>query len=186
MDNIVRKAFALKQCALDDEMRGSFSGTALVYGDKDLYGDTIKRGAFAKSLREHGDELPLLWSHDTAEPLGSIRVVSDGASLEVRGQLLADTVRRAGEVYELMKARVVKGLSVAFKPLRYDPQPDGGVLFSEGRLMEISLCSIPAFDSAQVATVKSITLVNFEDEVLAAFGAFNPQRWKIGRYRAHR
>ncbi len=52
---------------------GVFEGLASVWGEVDAYGDLVEPGAFARSLREHSEAATsplLLWSHDTARPIG--------------------------------------------------------------------------------------------------------------------
>ncbi len=152
---IVQKSYSLKLAAMGPQ-EGHFSGVALVYGDKDAFGDTIRPGAFTKSITEAGAKFPLLWVHDSREVLGGIRVESDGRSLNVTGGLLLDAIPKAKEVHALLKAGAIRGLSVGFLPLRATPN-EGGTEFIEGRLLEISLCPTPAFSSAMVNEVKSIT-----------------------------
>jgi len=52
---------------------GEFEGYASVFGNEDSYGDIIEPGAFAKTLKEHGDDnpIPILWQHDTYAPIGT-------------------------------------------------------------------------------------------------------------------
>jgi hypothetical protein len=154
---IIQKSYGLKLAALDPQgQAGRFTGTAVVYGDRDSYGDKIRQGAFSKSIADAGGKLPLLWVHQASEVLGSIRIEQDAKSLNVSGALLTDDIPRAREVHALLKAGAVKGLSVGFMTIRAAPLEDGGTEFIEGRLLEISLCPTPAFASAQVNQVKAI------------------------------
>ena len=147
MNAIVQKSYALKLASVD-QAPGEFLGTALVYNERDSLGD---------SIRDSGGSLPCLWSHDPREVLGTIHVEADARSLSVRGTLLVDDVPRAKEVYALLRAKSVKGLSVGFLPIRAVQRQDGsGTEFVEGRLIEISLTSVPAYQSATITEVRNL------------------------------
>jgi uncharacterized protein len=64
-----------------------FSAYASIFGSKDLGGDVVMPGAFAKSLKENG--LPaLLWQHKVDEPIGVITEArEERRGLFVRGEL---------------------------------------------------------------------------------------------------
>ena len=66
---------------------GTFTGLASTYGTKDLGGDIVLPGAFAATLAEKGRERPLLWAHDTAEPIGLGVLTDSGKGLEIEGTL---------------------------------------------------------------------------------------------------
>src|SRR5918992_1226133 len=99
---------------------GTFEGVASVFGEPDLLGDQVERGAFRKSLAAHhrtGRMPPLLWMHDLAQPIGrwlDIRETADG--LRVNGRLLLDTIK-GREAYAMLKERVVAGLSIGLPPV---------------------------------------------------------------------
>lgn len=154
---IVHKGFTLKLMSAEASAdRGTFAGTALVYGEKDAGGDVIREGCFSKSISDAHGRFPCLWTHDPREVLGTITVEADARSLSVSGSLLTDVIPKAREVYGLLKAKALKGLSVGFSVLRAAPIENGGVEYIEGRLLEVSLCAIPAYQSAQVNEVRAI------------------------------
>ena len=156
MMNIVQKSFALKLASESPGSDGHFSGVALVYGERDSLGDTIRPGCFEKSIRDNAGSFPCLWSHSTTDVLGSVSVESDTRSLQVRGHLLIDDVPKAREAHALLKARSIRGLSVGFVVLRAAPREDGGTDFTEGRLLEVSLTAVPAYESARVTQVRDL------------------------------
>ena len=51
---------------------GSFTGSLAVYNNVDLGGDLIEAGAFTKTIKEHGDHVPLLWQHKADVPIGML------------------------------------------------------------------------------------------------------------------
>jgi HK97 family phage prohead protease len=60
---------------------GTFEGLLATYNNVDLGGDTIEPGAFTKSLQENGNVIPLLWQHDSRQPIGSLTVADTAAGL---------------------------------------------------------------------------------------------------------
>lgn len=107
------QSFTLKLDAPPDD-EGRFTGYAAVFGNVDQGNDVIERGAFTKTLDEN-PEVPILWAHDTDEPIGvSTSMVEDAKGLRVEGQLALD-VQRAREVHALMKLGAIKGLSIGYK-----------------------------------------------------------------------
>lgn len=39
-------------------------GHASVFGNKDLYGDIVMKGAFARTIGQHPDGFPVFWNHN--------------------------------------------------------------------------------------------------------------------------
>lgn len=131
---------------------GSFSGLASVFGNVDLGGDVVVAGAFSKSLADRGSEIPILWQHDARQPIGLGKLKETNSGLLIEGQLVM-SVARAKEAYDLMKARVLKGLSIGFDTVKSDMQ--AGIRYlKELKLFEVSLVSIPMNPAAQILTVK--------------------------------
>jgi HK97 family phage major capsid protein/HK97 family phage prohead protease len=138
---------------------GLLSGYASLFeGEPDSYGDVIARGAFARSLAEHGaaGTAPLmLWQHDPSEPIGVwIELHEDGTGLAVTGRLILET-RRGREAYALLKAGALNGLSIGFRARAFSRRADGGRTLEDLELVEISLVSIPAASRARVTNVKT-------------------------------
>jgi uncharacterized protein len=139
---------------------GAFEGYASVFGNIDNAGDRIAKGAFAKSLaayRQEGRMPPLLWQHDTAQPIGAWREMrEDAKGLFVAGALFAEDIPRAREAYRLMKEGVVTGLSIGYRAKESHRDGKSGVrVLTEVDLLEISLVTFPANTAARVAQVKS-------------------------------
>lgn len=142
---------------------GEFSGYASVFDNVDYYGDVIRRGAFEQTLAEwkKKDALPpVLWQHMSTMPLGPhLEMREDDIGLFVRGRLLMDVIEKAKEAYHLLKAKVIRGMSIGF-----DIYP-GGMTF-DGKLniwnltalnlWENSIVTFPANTEAGVSDVKSI------------------------------
>ena len=132
---------------------GSFAGSLAVYNNIDLGGDLIEPGAFTKTIKEHGDQVPLLWQHDPKTPIGMLTLVDGPEALSVKGQLLMD-LPAAKNAYLLIKAKIVKGLSIGFDPVK-DAVDEGVRRLKEIRLWEGSIVTFPMNEMAQISSVKA-------------------------------
>lgn len=139
---------------------GFISGYASVFGLKDHHDEIVVKGAFDQSLRSwHSKgQLPkLLWQHDSREPIGYWKsITEDHYGLRVEGQLLLD-LQRAREVHTLLKSSAIDGLSIGYTIRESHKNSNGIRLLTSLDLMEISLVTFGANPSAQVTVVKSQT-----------------------------
>ena len=153
-----RKQFAFK--AEDVNEDGTFTGYGSVFGVLDSYREIVMPGAFKdslKAIKASGDPLPALWQHRTDQPIGGYtELMEDSRGLKVTGFLLKDEIRLAAEAYALMKARIVKGLSIGYYVLddSYN-EKDGIRKLNKLDLQEISPVTFPANVEALVDNVKS-------------------------------
>ncbi len=143
---------------IDD--RGVFTGYASVFDEVDNVKDKVAAGAFLKTLKDHqlkGRMPPLLWQHDTREPIGVFReMFEDKKGLYIRGQLFVDDIPRAKQAYRLLCENGLSGLSIGFKAVDSSFDPLTGVrTLLKIDLMEISLVTFPALDSARISHVKA-------------------------------
>src|SRR4051794_39932050 len=93
------------KAAIAVDEAGVITGTAWPFGSPDRVGDVIEKGAF-----NFPDKLPMLWAHDQAQAVGVWSSISEtDTGLEVRGQLLVDSVERAREVRALVRSGAVSG-----------------------------------------------------------------------------
>ena len=134
-----------------DGMR--FSGYAAVFNSPSEplpFTETIKRGAFHKTLRSKND-VKFLWNHDSGEILGSIRaktlsLTEDERGLKVEG-ILPNT-SRGRDVAELLRRGDVDSMSFGFSvPAGGDEwSADGSTrTLTSVRLHEVSLVAFPAY-----------------------------------------
>jgi hypothetical protein len=155
---LLHKRVAFKAESVGDD--GTFSGYGSVFGNVDSYKEIVAPGAFAKSLEtlaSTDDPLPVLWQHDPEKPIGLYtELKEDDRGLLVSGKLLMNHVTLAREAYALMKARVVKGLSIGYyvRGDSYD-EKTGVRTLNEVDLREISVVTFPANEQAQVENVKT-------------------------------
>lgn len=169
------KQFAFKADAVKDD--GTFVGYGSVFGNVDSYGDVVMPGAFAKSLgtiKKGGDPLPMLWNHKSDEPIGGYTSLEeDERGLKVSGFILINEVARAKEIFALMKARVVKGLSIGYYEVEAEQdKKSGNRLLHELDLREISPVTFPANVLAEVEGVKGHIIKTLRDGNLPSLKEF--------------
>ncbi len=139
---------------------GVFEGYASVFHDIDNVKDRVAPNAFSVSLQKHkktGRMPPLLWQHDIKEPIGVFREIrEDKKGLFVKGELFVDDIARAKQAYRLMAENALTGLSIGFKTIDSEIDPVSGVrTLMQLDLLEISIVTFPALDSARISAVKT-------------------------------
>lgn len=160
----VKHTGALKMRDFDLELKevgddGTFNGYGSVFGVVDSYNEIVKKGAFRDSLRDlktKGRPVPVLWQHNTREPIGAwTDLREDDVGLFGAGELLIDAVAQAKEAHALMKRRIVSGLSIGYyvRASSFD-EVTGIRTLEKLDLVEISLVTFPACDDARVEAVK--------------------------------
>ncbi|MBP5922174.1 HK97 family phage prohead protease [Streptomyces sp. LBUM 1483] len=122
------KEFAAKVKAVgvaDGLQDGQFLAVVSVFGTEDSIGDVVRPGAFTQTLAEwaaKGDQVPVIWSHQWADPFAHIGRVLKATEtlqgLEVLGQIDDltgdDENPTAKQVYRLLKGRRVTQFSFAY------------------------------------------------------------------------
>jgi len=129
---------------------GSFLGVATTFGNIDKTGDRVSPSAFDSSA---GTEVPILFAHDPAIPVGLGKLEKSGDGILLRGQLNLETT--AGrEAYSNLKAGIIKSLSIGFELVK--SAFEGAVrVIKQGIIREVSLVLFPANDRALVLSVKN-------------------------------
>jgi len=174
----------LKAYGEDDEMKGEFTGYASVFGNVDLGGDIVERGAFQKSLRRKGyRKVKMLYQHDTKQPIGVFDMIKeDENGLFVKGRLAMQT-QKGKEVFELMKMGAIDGLSVGYrvdaKGYAYDDKRKKRRL-KEVDLMEISAVTFPMNPKANLVSVKSDRTIREWETFLREEGGLSRSESKMG------
>jgi HK97 family phage prohead protease len=144
---------------------GSFEGLLSPYGNVDAGGDVVEAGAFAKSLKERGNTVTMLWQHKTDHPIGIATLDDRPDGLWCKGQLEM-SLPKAQEAYTCIKKRIIKGLSIGFESVK-DTVENGVRHLREIKLWECSIVTFPMNFLAMVTSVKSIngTDGDFIDEL---------------------
>lgn len=151
--------------------KGTFEGYGSVFGNVDLGGDIVVKGAFSESLDRHKEQgtMPaLLWQHDHQEPIGVWEeMAEDDHGLYVRGRLLVEDDPLARRAHAHLKAGSLSGLSIGFSTLDDETNKDGTRNIKQVDLWETSLVTFPMNESARVAGVKQRDFIHnirdFED-----------------------
>lgn len=154
---------------------GRFEGYAAIFGNIDLGGDIIERGAFKEFVTNRDGKTVILWQHNTRDPVGVAKVRQDDKGLAFEGELVMEdpTARKA---HAHMKAGSVNGMSIG-----YDVLDGGAEILNSGirtlsklKLWEISPVTFGMNPLAGVDAVKHAsriaTIREFEDFLRDAGG----------------
>lgn len=126
-----------------------FAGYAALFDIADAGCDTIRRGAFAKTLAARIAPLPLYWQHRPDQPIGVVEQVSEDA----RGlRVIARIDRPDSRAARLLARGEVNGLSFGFRT-GAARQSGGGRELLEIDLFEVSLVTHPLHHLARVHMV---------------------------------
>ena len=147
-------------------------GYAAIYDEVDLNGDVIAPGAFRASLARTGAfAVKLLYQHTAEQPIGRWLAFEErAAGLYARGELLLAT-RTARETAELIRARVIDGLSIGFRTVKAQ-KSNGARRISEAELWEVSIVTFPMAPKARLTRIGAAPSIEpimaFADSVRAA------------------
>lgn len=151
---------------------GTFIGHAAVFGNIDLGGDVITKGAFRKTINDNGGKFPLLDDHD--DTVGIVEASEDQYGLLVKGviNLETDDGQSLYSNIKFMKANGIDpGMSIGYLPIpgKIALKTDHREL-SEVKLLEVTVTPIPMNELARVTQVKSVEdarLAEFEKRITA-------------------
>ena len=134
---------------------GALSGHASIFGNLDLQGDIVDRGAFKEIVTNADGKIPLLWQHDQTKPIGVAHVAEDARGLRFDASLvLQDQLAQTAHAH--VKAGSVRGVSIGFDLLKDGARFINGVRHLTAiKLFEISLVTFAANPLCQVETIKS-------------------------------
>lgn len=139
--------------------RRTFSGIATT-PSTDRMGDIIESEGAQFKL-----PLPLLWQHDSRDPIGWItaaRVTPKG--IEIDGEVAdipepGPLKERLATAWQMLKAKLVRGLSIGFNSLdSSEIKGTYGLRFTKWEWLELSAVTIPANQDASIQQIKSIDI----------------------------
>ncbi|MDX2308072.1 MAG: HK97 family phage prohead protease [Hyphomicrobium sp.] len=133
----------------------TITGYASVFGNEDLGGDVVVKGAFADSLAKRG--MPLFFFNHKMEdaPIGAIvDAKEDARGLWFKGELPKDDAFVAKRLIPQVKRRGLKGVSIGYR-VKQKSMKGGLRHIEKADLFEISLVNMPMNPEATVSTVKS-------------------------------
>lgn len=135
--------------------QGTFEGILSPYGNVDDGQDVVEKGAYSRTLQDHGNKIPLLWQHRPDVPIGELTLDDRPDGLWCKGKLLME-LQAAKDAYACIKERIIKGLSIGFESIK--DSIEGGVRhLKEIRLYEGSIVTFPMNEFALVTSVKGLT-----------------------------
>lgn len=146
----------------DDKTR-TFSGYASVFGGVDSYGDSIVRGAYAKTLASRERPVRMRWDHRGPVIGRWTSMKEDATGLFVEGELTPGH-SVAEDVYASMKHGSVDGLSIGYRVRDFE-QREGVRYLKDIELVEVSVVEEPADLGARVGEVKHTPDINSPSDV---------------------
>lgn len=150
----IQRAWSTLQIKAADDGDGIITGIAST-PSTDRVGDIVEpKGAQFKL------PLPLLWQHNSAQPIGHIthaKVTADG--IEIVGRVARGVTDEIDRAWKLIKSGLVRGLSIGFRGMDVEQIPNSyGVRFKKWEWLELSAVTIPANADASIQTVKAADL----------------------------
>lgn len=141
--------------AVDDDAR-IIRGIAST-PDPDRMGDIVEPLGL-----KFANPTPLLWQHDHAAPVGTVKFdkpTKHGITFEARLAKISEPGRlkdRVDEAWQSVKAGLVRAVSIGFRALEHSRMEDGGIRFLKSELLELSLVTVPAQANATITEIRSI------------------------------
>ncbi len=140
--------------------KNEFEGYASTFGNRDLVGDIVEKGAFAKTIKERLPKglVKVLWQH--FDPMGMPKhMEEDSNGLYVVAKV--SKTNRNQDRLQLMKDGVVDRLSIGYDVVKRevdDSAKDRTVRLKELKLYEFSPVTFPANEEAVITGVKNMEL----------------------------
>lgn len=123
-----------------------FAGYAALFDRRDAGRDVIRKGAFARSLAERAEPIPLFWQHRPDQRIGWVeRAAEDARGLRV----IACIDNPDGGAAAALRRGAVTGLSFGYRARAFTRDAAGREL-SEVDLFEVSLVTCPMQHGARV------------------------------------
>jgi HK97 family phage prohead protease len=153
----LNRAYSLLTIKSVDKATRTISGIATT-PTPDRMGDIVESSGAIFSL-----PIPLLWQHDSAQPIGNVtaaKVTADG--IAVTCQFVQNTGSptldaRLDEAFASVESGLVRGLSIGFMPKETaDIEGSWSQRFTKWEWLELSAVTIPANSEATIQTIKSI------------------------------
>ena len=135
-------AWARRRCSSELEV----CRICRLFGKRDAGGDVIRPGAFARTLSEQRQPIPLFWQHSPEQRIGWV----ERASEDAKGLRVIATIDNPdGGAGAALKQGKANGLSFGYRARGYVRDSAGRVL-SDIQLFEVSLVTYPMQHAARV------------------------------------
>jgi HK97 family phage prohead protease len=144
----------------DDQKIGIIEGYASTYGNTDLGGDVVEKGAFKQTLLHKGGIVPLLLDHGykTQDVAGIAFLEDDEKGLYMKAEMPLD-VPEVLSAFRKTKFMIDKGgkmgLSIGYDTVKSMPGDDGIRKLKELALHEVSITPFPMNTEAQIMAAKN-------------------------------
>jgi HK97 family phage prohead protease len=144
----------------ENENVGIIEGYASTYGNVDLGGDVVEKGAFTQTLKHKNGIIPLLLDHNyTTGALAGVGFLEDSdEGLKIRGEMPLDVpeVASAYRKIKFMLDRGAKiGLSIGYNTIKAMKGDNGTMRLKELALHEVSITPFPMNTEAQIMSAKA-------------------------------
>jgi len=176
----VHARFEVKADA-QDAPNGEVTALVSVFGNEDLVGDRVVKGAFTKSLeaiKAAGRSIPFVWSHQWSDPNAYIGKVLDAQETDdgllVRASLF-DT-QTAQHIKTLLKEGVVTEFSFAYDVVKQRPGSDGVNELTEVHILEAGPTLKGANPATQLVGVRSALSAHVDAKAGRVLSAKNETR----------
>ena len=138
--------------------------------DLDNHGDKVMPSAFTKSIETINNNkiqgkkaLPLLWNHESKEPIGQVEAIQKEDNKVVMEGALNLKSKNGNEAYAHISNKDLNyvGLSVGFAYSRKDCAFKNGVrIINDLELKEVSLTPLPSNESTAILAIKNKDIEN--------------------------
>ena len=126
------------------------AGYAALFGKRDAGRDAIQPGAFARTLAERTEPIPLFWQHRPDLRIGWVETASE----DQRGlRVIARIDNPIGGAAAALKRGAVSGLSFGYRARAFTRSPQGRDL-TQIDLFEVSLVTHPMQHDARVHLIE--------------------------------
>lgn len=154
---MLKRAYSLLTIKAVDEDSRVITGIATT-PEPDRTGDIVEPKGAQFQL-----PIPLLWQHNSREPIGEVfaaRVTADGIEIQARIVTIDEPGSlkdRIDNAWQSLKARLVRGLSIGFKPIEEARINETySYRYIKWLWLELSAVTIPANADATIQTIKSL------------------------------
>lgn len=147
---------AIKAMSDDATQKRTFTGIASTISTDRQDDVVVPAGAVFKL------PIPLLWMHDSSCPVGWVTAArvsekSIEVDCEVHNEQTPGALKdKLDSAWQMLKAKLVQGLSIGFNPLEYS-RIDGsyGLKYLSWEWLELSPVSVPANQDSSITAIKS-------------------------------
>jgi uncharacterized protein len=160
---IMAKMRSIKMDVIEDETEGkigTIEGYASTYGNTDLGGDVVEKGAFTQTLKHKNNTVPLLLDHGykTSDIAGIAYLEDDEKGLYLKAEMPLD-IPEVANAYKKAKFMIERGgkmgLSIGYDTVKAMAGEDGTRKLKELALHEVSITPFPMNTEAQIMAAKA-------------------------------